>query len=192
MRRIVVSLSVSLDGYMEGPHRDISWHRVDDALHHHVNERLRAMSAFLMGRVTYELMTGYWPTADADPAAPAPVVEFAGIWREMPKYVYSRTLDRVDSNATIVRDVVVEDVRARKQQPGGDLVVGGADLAAAFRAHDLIDEYYLYVNPVILGRGKPLFAQSDTPTDLALVETRAFDNGVVMLRHERVRTDDSG
>src|SRR5438067_9321280 len=157
MGRIVLMMSVSLDGFMEGPSREIDWHMVDDELHTHFNEQLGAMGAFLDGRVTYELMAEFWPTADQDLSSTPPMVEFARIWRDMPKVVYSRTLERADWNATIVRDVVAEEVMALKAQPGGDLVVGGADLAASFMRLDLIDEYRLYVHPVVIGRGKPLF-----------------------------------
>jgi dihydrofolate reductase len=85
------------------------------------------------------------------------MVEFARIWRDMPKIVFSRTLERADWNATVVRDVVPEEIRELKAQPGGDMALGGADLAAAFMRHDLIDEYRLYVHPIVIGRGKPLF-----------------------------------
>src|SRR5438552_7418933 len=98
MRRIVLMMSVSLDGYIEGPNRELDWHLVDDELHTHVNEVLSGMGAFLNGRVTYELMAGYWPTADADPSATAPMIEFARIWRDMPKVVYSRTLEGAEWN----------------------------------------------------------------------------------------------
>jgi dihydrofolate reductase len=185
MRRIIWMMSVSLDGFMEGPDRELDWHMVDDELHRHFNEQLGAMGAFLDGRVTYELMAGFWPTADADPASTAPMVEFASIWRDMPKIVYSRTLDRADWNATVVRDVVPEEVMELKVQPGGDMVLGGADLAATFMRLDLVDEYRLYVHPIVLGQGKPLFRPSDTRIDLRLAEARAFGNGVVLLRYRR-------
>jgi dihydrofolate reductase len=184
MRKIVVSLSVSLDGYIEGPDRDISWHLVDDELHQHFNDELRTMGGFISGRVTYELMAGYWPYADADPANPAPVREFAGIWRDMPKLAYSRTLRHADWNTTIKRDVDPDEIRALKALPGGDLALGGAELAAAFRAHDLVDEWRLYVNPILIGRGKPLFDEADTATKLRLAESRTFGSGVVLLRYE--------
>lgn len=83
-------VSVSLDGFIEGPNRELDWHMVDDELHWHFNEQLSAMGAFLSGRVTYELMASVWPTADTDPSSTAPMVEFARIWRDMPKIVYSR------------------------------------------------------------------------------------------------------
>ncbi len=189
MRKIILMMSISLDGFIEGPERQIDWHRVDDELHTHFNEQLKPMGAFVMGRVTYELMSGFWPTADRDPSSPGPMVEFARIWRDMPKIVYSRTLTRADWSTTVVPEVVVDEVLKLKAQPGGDLSLGGADLAAAFMTHDLIDEYRLYVHPVIIGRGKPLFRPSDTKMDLRLVESRAFGNGVVLLRYERVRND---
>ncbi|GAA1636903.1 dihydrofolate reductase family protein [Georgenia ruanii] len=187
MRQVILHMGISLDGYIEGPNREIDWHVVDDELHQHMNDSLRPMGAFLHGRVVYELMEDFWPTADADPAAPDIIREFAGIWREKPKYVYSRTLQEAGWNSTIVRDVVPEQVAALKAEPGGDLVLGGADLAAAFLRHDLIDEFRTYVHPVLIGRGKPLFADAGARLPLRLVETRTFGNGVVLLRHRRAR-----
>ncbi|MFI6587289.1 dihydrofolate reductase family protein [Embleya sp. NPDC050493] len=183
MRKIVYSMSVSLDGFMEGPNHDIGWHRVDEELHLHFNEWLGTMGAFLSGRVTHQLMADFWPTADADPASTAAMVEFAGIWRDMPKIVFSRTLERADWNTTIKRDVVVEEIRALQAEPGGDLVLGGADLAATFRRLDLIDEYRVYVHPVLIGRGRPMFRPMEGTTDLRLAETRGFGNGVVLLHY---------
>ena len=184
MRKIIVMLSVSLDGFFAGPDGELDWHLVDDELHTHFNDVLRGMSVFLDGRVSYELMAEFWPTADRDPDSSAPMVEFAGIWRDMPKLVYSTTLQRADWNTTVVRDVVPEEVRALKAEPGGDMALGGAVLAAAFQRHGLVDEYRLYVHPVVLGEGRPLFA-SGTPVRLQLVQTRTFGNGVVLLRYER-------
>ncbi|MBT2394947.1 dihydrofolate reductase family protein [Streptomyces sp. ISL-100] len=185
MRKIVLCMSVSLDGFMEGPEREIDWHMVDDELHSHFNEQLGPMGAFLSGRVTYELMADFWPTADTDPSSTAPVVEFARIWRDMPKIVFSRTLETADWNTTIKRDVVVEEIMALKAQPGGDLALGGADLAAAFIHHDLIDEYRLYIHPVIIGGGRRLFPASDAKVDLRLAETRTFGNGVLLVRYAK-------
>lgn len=185
-------MSVSLDGFFEGPNRELDWQLVDEELHVHFNEWLSGAGAFLDGRVSYELMAGFWPTADADPAASPPMAEFAGIWREMPKIVFSRTLDRADWNATVVGDVVPEDMLALKAQTGGDLVLGGADLAATFMRHDLIDEYRIYVHPVLLGRGRPLFRPADLRLGLRLAENRTFGSGVVLLRYERVRAECQG
>jgi dihydrofolate reductase len=184
MKKIIVQMSVSLDGYFEGPDRDISWHEVTDELHRDVNDFLRPMSAFLQGRVVHELMVDYWPTADEDPDVPEPMRDFAGIYREMPKYVYSSTYSNTAWNATIVREVDPAEVRALKDQPGGDMVLGGANLAASFLEHDLIDEWRLYVVPVVLGAGRRLFPDG-VSIPLRLTETRTFDNGSILTRYAR-------
>src|SRR5881296_2464052 len=129
MRKIILMMSASLDGFIERPDRELDWHMVDDELHRHFNEQLSAMGAFLNGRVTYELMADFWPTADKDPSSTRPMVEFAGIWRDMPKIVFSKTLMHADWNTTVVRDVVPEEIMKLKAQTGGDLALGGADLA---------------------------------------------------------------
>ncbi|MEU8591584.1 dihydrofolate reductase family protein [Streptomyces sp. NPDC048664] len=190
MRKIVLMMSMSLDGYMEGPNREIDWHLVDDELHRHFNDVLGRMGAFLNGRVTYELMAGFWPTADADPQHTGPMAEFARIWRNMPKVVFSRTLRHADWHTTIVRDIAMDEILALKAQDGGDLALGGASLAAEFLRHDLVDEIRVYVHPILVGRGQRLFAESDALTALRLIETRRFGNGVVLLHYERPRAAD--
>ncbi|MEU5212199.1 dihydrofolate reductase family protein [Streptomyces sp. NPDC020742] len=189
MRKVILMMSVSLDGFIEGPNREIDWHLVDDELHRYLNEELAGMGGFLAGRVTHQLMADFWPTADADPANAGPMAEFAEIWREMPKTVFSRTLERADWNTTIAREVVAEEIEALKARPGGDLALSGADLAASFRRLDLIDEYRILVHPVLIGRGKPLFSASDTTTHLHLTGTRTFGNGVVRLHYRRPLPD---
>jgi dihydrofolate reductase len=185
VRKIIWMMSVSVDGYMEGPNREIDWHMVDDELHRHMNGWLARAGAFLEGRVTYELMEEFWPTADQGPSVPPTIAEFAQIWREMPKVVYSRTLEWAGANATVVHDVVPAEVLALRAQAGGDLVVGGGDLGAEFARRDLIDEYRLYVHPVVIGRGKPMLRPSEARVPLSLIETHTFGNGVVVLRYER-------
>ncbi|GAA3975135.1 dihydrofolate reductase family protein [Streptomyces plumbiresistens] len=193
MRKIVLVSAVSLDGYMEGPDRDISWHRADPAeeVHRHFNELLPRLGAILYGRVTYEAMTAFWPTADSDPEATEATVEFARVWRDIPKIVYSRTLEHAGWNTTVAREVVPEEVRALKGQPGGDLLLSGADLAAAFLRHDLVDEFRVFVHPALVGAGKPLFPAPGTPASLRFIDSHTFGNGVVLLRHERDRTADA-
>jgi dihydrofolate reductase len=183
MRKIVVHMMVSLDGYVEGPGRDLRWHLVDEELHAHVNEVLATMSAFLEGRLTYELMEAFWPAADQDPESSPTMREFAGIRRAVPKIVFSRTLREVGPNASLRAAVDPDEIRALTQQPGGDMTLGGVDLVETFRRMDLVDEYRLYVNPVVLGRGRRLFETSDSPTHLELVENRRFGNGVALLRY---------
>src|SRR5207248_1635743 len=88
VRKLILMMSVSLEGFFEGPDRELDWQLIDDELHRHFNQELASMAAFLDGRVTYELMAEYWPTADRDPSSSAPVAEFARIWRDMPKFVF--------------------------------------------------------------------------------------------------------
>lgn len=106
MRKIVSMMSVSLDGFIEGPNREIDWHRVNTEMLRHFNEEIREFGALLSGRVTYELMAEYWPTADKDPGIGPEMAEFAAIWRNMPKVVFSRTLKHADRHTTVVREVV--------------------------------------------------------------------------------------
>ncbi|WP_432010008.1 dihydrofolate reductase family protein [Streptomyces cucumeris] len=185
MGKIILTMSVSLDGYFEGPNREIDWHQVDEELHRHFNEHAAAMGAFLSGRVTHELMADFWPTAESDPSCTGVMAEFAEIWREMPKFVFSRTLTHADWNTTVLHEVDVDEIRAMRARLDGDLALGGADLADTFRRLDLIDEYWIYIHPVVLGRGRPLFRPSDTTTALELAGTRTFGNGVVLLHHRR-------
>ena len=185
MRKIIVQMSVSLDGYFEGPDRDISWGMITDEIHRDVNDFIRPMSAFLHGRVMHELMVDFWPTADEDPDISEPMRDFAGIYREIPKVVYSTTYADTAWNTTIVREVDPAEVQALKEQPGGDMGVGGAELVATFLQHDLIDEWRLYVHPVVLGAGRRLFPDSITAIPLGLVEAKAFDNGVLLTHYRR-------
>jgi dihydrofolate reductase len=185
MRKIIFWMSVSLDGFMAGPDGELDWSLVDDELHQYFNDEVKALSALLEGRVTYELMAGFWPTADQDPDCNPIMAEFAGLWRDIPKVVFSKTLDQAGWNTTIVREVIPDEIRKLQAEPGGDMVVGGAKLAASFMAHDLIDEYRLYVHPVMIGRGQRMFQAPDVRMNLEFVETRTFGNGVVLLRYVR-------
>lgn len=182
-RKLVLMNSVSLDGFYADLDRGLAWQSVDAELHGHFNAWLADAGVFLEGRITYELMAGYWPTADQDPDAPPTIVEYAQIWRDKTKIVYSRTLDAVaDPKATIAREVDPDHINALKAEPGGDLIIGGANLVATFARHGLIDEYRIYVHPVMLGAGLPLFGPGLVGT-LRLVEHHVFNSGVVLLRY---------
>jgi dihydrofolate reductase len=187
MGRLIYSMSVSLDGFVETPSRSLDWVQVDEELHSFFNDEARGLSAFLYGRRLYELMVDYWPTAETDPAATPAMLEFARIWKDKPKIVFSRTLDRVDWNSRLVRDDAAEEVARLKAQPGFDMDVGGPATASALMSAGLIDEYRLFVQPVILGAGKPFFPALEGRIGLRLLETRTFGSGVVYLRYEAVR-----
>ena len=128
-------------------------------------------------------MAGYRPTASQDPNISAPMIEFAGIWREMPKFVFSRTLTQAGRNTTVIHDVVPEHIAELKARPGSDIALSGANLASAFMRHGLINEFRILVHPVVLGQGRPLFEAPGVRMDLRLEGTRTFGNGVVLLHY---------
>jgi dihydrofolate reductase len=185
MRKVIYGMMVSLDGFVETPDREIDWIVIDEELHKYVNDQESAVGAYLYGRRMYQLMADFWPTADEDPSAPEYIVEYARIWKKMPKVVFSKTLEHVEWNARLVREHVAEEILRLKEQPGKDLQVGGADLAATVMRLGLIDEYQLYVQPVLLGAGRRMFPEIDGRINLRLVETRTFGSGVVLLRYVR-------
>ena len=185
MSRVIYSMSVSLDGFVETPSRSLDWVIVDEELHRFFNEEAAQTGTFLYGRRLYQLMADYWPTADADPSVPEYMTEFARIWKDKPKVVFSKTLDKVEWNSRLVRGNIADEIAKLKEQPGNEMAVGGPNLAAAFMQLDLIDEYRLFVQPVVLGAGTPFFPALDAAINLRLVETRTFGSGVVYLRYER-------
>ena len=185
MRKVIYRMSVSLDGFIEAANGDIGWSAPDPELHQHYNDLDSTVDVELYGRGLYENMTAYWPTADHDPSATEQVKEYARIWRSKPRVVFSTTLQQVEWNSRLVTGNIAEEVGRLKEQPGKHLTVGGAGLAASFMRLGLIDEYWLYVYPVLLGGGKPMFGPLQNKIDLQLLETRAFGRGVMMLRYEK-------
>lgn len=189
MRDVIYGLNVSLDGYIEDANGTLEWSVPDEELHRYFNDLEKKIDVHLYGRGLYEIMAGYWPTADTDPSAPDYVIEYAHIWQNIPMIVFSRTLEDVGENARLVRGNIAEEVKKLKAQPGKAMVVGGASLAASFMQLDLIDEYQLLIHPVILGGGKRMFT-TDVKLNLRLVETRRFGSGVVLLRYRRPAATD--
>jgi dihydrofolate reductase len=154
----------------------------DEELHRFDDQQTRELGAHRCGRRLYEEMS-YWETAGENPSLPEYEHEFARIWKETPKIVFSKSLEKVEGNARLVRDGVAEEIAELKGQPGKDLAVGGAGLASTCMKLGLVDEYRLFVSPVILGGGTPYFPALDERIDLALVETRTFASRVVYLRY---------
>jgi dihydrofolate reductase len=185
MRKLIYSMTVSLDGFIAGPGGNIDWSAPDDELHQFHNDQVRELGAHLLGRRLYETML-YWETADQDPAQSAVTLDFASIWKPLPKIVFSSTLGRVEGNATLATRDVADEVVRLKEEPGGDLAVGGAGLAAELIERDLIDDYRLFVSPVILGAGIPYFPAREQRIRLELLETRTFSGRVVYLHYARV------
>jgi dihydrofolate reductase len=182
MGQLIYSMMTSLDGFTETVDRSLGWVHIDEEVHNFANDEFRSTGTSLYGRRIYELMSGFWPTADEDPAAEAYIVEFAHMWREKPKVVFSATLDSVEVNARLVRRDTIAELRRIKAETEADVDISGPTLAGAAIAAGLVDEYRMMVNPVVLGAGTP-FLPEGVHIDLELVETRRFDSGVVFLRY---------
>jgi dihydrofolate reductase len=184
MLAVIYSMSVSLDGFIAGPGGDIGWTAPDAQQFRFHVEQTRHIAAHLCGRGLYQEML-VWETAEQTMSGEAEL-EFARIWRPIPKVVFSRTLDSVAGTARLAtRDLAAEVARLRDQPGEGVVSIGGAGLAAAAIGEDLIDEYRQFVNPVILGCGTPYFPPLAKPLDLRLTESRTFSAGVVYLRYQR-------
>jgi dihydrofolate reductase len=185
MRKVIYSMGVSLDGFIAGPGGEIDWSPPDEERHRFHNRQTREMGAHLCGRGLYEEMA-YWETAEENQSLADYELEFARIWKDMPKIVFSKTLEKVEGNARLVRDGVADEVARLKEQPGKDVAVGGAGPASSVMKLGLIDEYRLFVSPVVLGGGTPYFPALDERINLELVETQTFSSRVVYVRYRRV------
>jgi dihydrofolate reductase len=188
MREVIYAMTVSLDGFIEAPDGDLSWSFPDEELHRHFNDREAMIDTCLYGRRMYELMAAYWPTADENPSAPSYEVEYAKIWKSKPKVVFSKTLERVGWNSRLVHEDIAGEVKRLKAQPGKYMSVGGPMLAASFMRLDLIDEFWLYLSPILLGDGKPMFQSLKDRVPVTLIETKTFGSGIVLLRYRNKRT----
>jgi dihydrofolate reductase len=184
MRQLIYSMGVSLDGFIADRDGGIGWTVPDEELHRFHNQQARELGAHFCGRRLYEVML-YWETVGQNPASTDVELEFAQIWQELPKVVFSNTLERVEGNARLAEGDIAEEVAKLREQPGKDLAVGGAGLASTFVELGLVDEFRLFVSPVVLGGGTPFFPALEEKIDLELVETRTFGSRVVYLRYRR-------
>jgi dihydrofolate reductase len=180
MRKLISFVLMTLDGYHEGPNREIDWHNADQEFNEFAIEQTDALGTLVFGRVTYELMAAYWPTPEARESDPI----VAGQMNSLPKVVVSRTLDRADwANTRLVKEDVAERLAELKRQPGKDIAIfGSSNLTAGLLRMGLVDEVRILVNPVLLGAGKPLFETADR-TKLKLLQTRTFASGNVLLTY---------
>jgi dihydrofolate reductase len=187
MRSVTYSMSVSLDGYIVGPDGDFDWTAPDEEVFRFVTDEIREVGVHLLGRRLYETML-YWETADQDPSLDDSMLEWAAIWKPLPKVVFSTTLSAVQSNARLASGGLAEEIERLRAEPGeGDIAIGGATLAAEAAALGLIDEYRARVYPVLVGGGISFFPQPERRVDLELVETRTFSSRVVYLRYRVAR-----
>jgi dihydrofolate reductase len=184
-RKLIYSFAVSLDGYIADAAGNFDWAAPDEELHRFHNERAGEVDVYLLGRRLYETMV-YWETAEEEhPDSPEHELEFARIWGASEKVVFSRTLERVAGNARLSDDDPTAALARLKSEPGKDIALGGAGLASSLIERDLVDEYRLFFNPVIVGGGTPYFPPFQRQLDLRLAETRTFGSRVVYLRYER-------
>jgi dihydrofolate reductase len=175
---------VPLDGFLAGPDGNFDWGAPDEELHRFHNGRVRALGGHILGRRLYETMK-YWETAQEDPAATDYALEFAEIWKALPKVVFSNTLDEVVGNSRLAQGGIDEEVAELQERSGKDVAIGGAELAAEAIKLGLVDDFQPFVYPVMVGGGKPFLPSLDQIVHLNLVETRTFGSRVVYLRYER-------
>jgi dihydrofolate reductase len=187
MRKVTYSMGVSLDGYIAGPDGDFAWTEPDDEFFRFVNDEIRGVGVHLMGRHLYETML-YWETADQDASLDPLMIEWAALWKPLPKVVFSKTLTSVEGNARLATDDVATEIeRLRSDSGEGEIAIGGATLAGEAAAAGLIDEYRPRVHPVFVGGGTAYFPQGAQRTDLELVRSRTMGSGVVCLSYRVAR-----
>jgi len=167
----------SLDGFIEGPNKELDWHAWDDEMEKYADDLLSTVDAILLGRVAYQLLASYWPSSTDT---------IASKMNNLPKIVFSKTLEKVEwKNSRLVKENIAEEMSKMKQQPGKDLVLfGGAGIASTFIKLGLIDEYRIIVNPVVLGRGNPLFKGLKDKLNLKLLKTKTYSSGNVILYYQ--------
>lgn len=180
MRKLIAAINMTLDGYC-----DHTAGIADDEIHEHYNELLKNAGLLIYGRVTYQLMESYWPAIVKAPTGNRAIDDFAALIDNVPKMVYSRTLESVNWGNTILKNELrIEEVKELKKQEGKPVFVGSPGLIAAFTGLNLFDEYQLCIHPVILGNGLPLFKNISEKTVLKLLRTKVFRSGVVLHCYE--------
>ncbi|RAI88541.1 dihydrofolate reductase [Paenibacillus pabuli] len=191
MRKLVLFLHASLDGFVEGPEgaMDIGWVAYDADLERHAKEILSTADTVLWGRGTYQMMHSYWPSVPSNPSASEHERNHAEWIEKTAKIVFSTTLDTVDwNNSRLMKENIEEEINNLKQQPGNDMVIlGSPRFAHHLMQLDLIDEYKITVSPVLIGKGLPLFQGITEKINLKLIENKTFDSGAIGLVYQTVR-----
>ena len=178
-------MHISLDGKVAGPNGEMNWIKADQEIFDFVGKRISEGDTALYGRVTYQMMENYWPTAADKPTATRHDIEHSKWYSKVHKVVLSRTMKDADlSNTTIISDHLTERINEIKKQAGGNILLFGSPTAThSLMQQNLIDGYWLFVNPIILGNGIPLFADIKDKTKLNLISTRPFTCGVTELNY---------
>lgn len=183
MRKLILSMMVSVNGFIEDPKKDISWHVWDKEMDKYMNSFLSKIDTILLGRIAYQLMADYWPSASTEDSF------ITGQMNALPKIVFSKTLKKAEwNNSRIINENIPEEILKLKQQPGKNLVLfGGAEISWAFMKLGLIDEFHLIINPVVLGGGKLLFKRTENKSNLKLINVHQFKCGNVIHFYEPIR-----
>lgn len=187
MRRLALFMHVSLDGFVAGPNGEMDWIKVDDQMFEYAGQRTNESDTALYGRVTYQMMEGYWPTAADQPNATKHDIEHSTWYNKVDKVILSKTMEGQQlPNTIIISNDIEHRVKALKQQAGKEIVIFGSPSAShTLMQHGLIDEFWLFVNPILLGQGIPLFKNIQQTTELKLVTTGTFESGVVCLHYQK-------
>jgi dihydrofolate reductase len=182
MRKIIVQEMITVDGFFAGPNGEIDWHHVDSEFNEYAIEFLDTVDTLMFGRVTYDLMAGYWPTPEG--LKDDPII--AGKMNSLAKIIFSKTMDNASwNNSKIVSEIDAVEIEKIKQGPGKDIAIyGSGKIVSALTELGLIDEYRFIINPVILGKGKTLFADLKNKPGLKLLETKEFKSGNVSLSYK--------
>ncbi len=187
MRKLMFGMNVSLDGYTAAIGDELGWSVPSDELFQFWSDQVAGCDLALYGRKLWDTMSSHWPTADQQPGASPADIEYARRWRDMPKVVFSSTIDKVDWNTRLFTGDAVTEITRLKAEDGGSMDIGGATLAGAAMRAGLIDEYMLVTCPVMVGGGTPFFTALDSWVNLNLLETRTFPGGVLLTRYETRR-----
>ena len=185
MRKIISFMHISLDGFVAGPNGEMDWIKVDEEIFDYVGKRISEGDTALYGRVTYQMMESYWPTAGDQPVASKHDIEHSKWYKKVHKVVLSKTMkDAGLANTTIISDNMSDRINEIKQQPGNDILLFGSPTAThSLIQLGLIDGYWLFLNPIILGQGIPLFVDIKDKINLKLLNTHQFTCGVTELNY---------
>ena len=186
MRKIVLFMHTSLDGFVAGPNGEMDWINVDDDMFEYAGKQTDEADIALYGRVTYQMMESYWPTAGDQPNATKHDKQHSSWYNKVAKVVLSKTMQGVNlANVNIISNNVPNEIIKLKQATGKNILIFGSPTAAhSLMAENLIDDYWLFVNPILLGEGIPMFKGIRDRTKLKLVATNTFSSGVVCLNYE--------
>jgi dihydrofolate reductase len=191
MKKVIVSMNITLDGYMSGPDAELDWHfeRWDPDIGQILTKELSKADTILLGRVTYEAMAMYWPTRAMDFLCPRDDIAYAVMMNRHHKAVYSKSLEKTTwNNSTLIKGNIKKEITLLKKPHNGhdkDIITyGSGKLVAALIKLNLVDEFQLWIHPVILGKGKPLFRELNNKYKLRLLNTKTFHSGVVFVHYE--------